>query len=189
MRPTVITLEGIDGAGKSTLATDLYEHFTAQQKRVWVSSEPWQNFTIDSDPLIATRQWLTDRQWHCQNLIDYHSDKDLIILDRFDLSTVAYQGYGDGVDVTKIHEMNTVATAGIKVTRRLWLNLPVGVAVDRMRGRGEHVSDDEISRLFRVGNGYAVMSQHEPLKIRTIDATQPPDAVLRDAIALIEEVL
>lgn len=189
MRPTVITLEGIDGAGKSTLAIDLYEHFTAQQKRVWVSSEPWQNFTLSPDPLIATRQWLTDRQWHCQNLIDYHSDKDLIILDRFDLSTVAYQGYGDGVDVARIHEMNTVATAGINVARRLWLNLPVGVAVDRMRGRGEHVSDDEIPRLFRVGNGYAVMSQHESLKIRTIDATQPPDAVLRDAIALIEEVL
>ena len=189
MRPIIITLEGIDGAGKSTLAADLYEHFTAQQKRVWVSSEPWQNFTLSPDPLIATRQWLTDRQWHCQNLIDYHSDKDLIILDRFDLSTVAYQGYGDGVDVARIHEMNTVATAGIKVTRRLWLNLPVGVAVDRMRGRGEHVSEDETSRLFRVSNGYAVMSQHEPLKIRTIDATQPPDAVLRDAIALIEEVL
>ena len=189
MRPKIITLEGIDGAGKSTLMTDLYEHFTAQQKRLWVTSEPWQNFTLSSDPHMATRQWLTDRQWHCQNLIDYHSDKDLIIIDRFDLSTVAYQGYGDGVDIAKIHEMNTVATAGINVTRRIWLNLPVSVAVERIRNRGENISDDQISRLFRVSNGYAVMSQHEPLKIRTIDATQSPEDVLREAIALIEEVL
>ena len=189
MNAKIITLEGIDGAGKSTLGLRLYDHFVGQEKRVWVTSEPWQNFTLSTDPRIATRQWLTDRHLHCQNLIDYHSDKDLIILDRFDLSTVAYQGYGDGVDIAKIHEMNTVATAGITVTRRIWLNLPVSVAVERIRGRGEHINDDDVARLFRVANGYAVMAQHEPLKMRAVDASQPPEAVLRDAIALIEEVL
>ena len=184
---TIITFEGIDGSGKTTLIQALRDHFATQGKVVWATSEPWSisESEVDSDPFVATLQLMADRRHHCNVLKS--TSYDIALIDRFDLSTAAYQCYGDGVDLGIINTLNAVATEGIDVSLRIWLDLPVEVAVKRLEQRGETVSTLEIDRLRRVSLGYETMADWREL--RRIDATQPPNDVLRDAIALIEEIL
>lgn len=189
MKPKIITFEGIDGAGKSTLVKSLRDHFTAKGLSVLHTWEPWAASEIDPDPFIATMQLMIDRRRHCKMIRELSDRYDLILIDRFDLSTVAYQGYGDGIDLDLI-QLNDMATEGIVVTRRIWLDIPVGVALERQRDRGEQLVDGEIARLVRVNRGYSQLYDQGPLwRMKCIDATQPQESVLREAISRIEEVL
>jgi dTMP kinase len=183
----IITIEGIDGSGKSTLASALRKHYGAAGKVVWQTSEPWSYpaHLIDSDPFVATMQLMADRRKHCQALKD--TLFDIALIDRFEFSTEAYQGYGDGVDRDLINTLNDIATEAIDVSLHIYLDLPVGVAVKRLLARDGHMAVSEIARLERVHAGYAKLAE-EGWMVR-IDATQPPDDVLREAIALIEEIL
>ena len=115
MKPKIITFEGIDGAGKSTLVKSLRDHFTAKGLSVLHTWEPWSASEIDPDPFIATMQLMIDRRRHCKMIRELSDRYDLILIDRFDLSTVAYQGYGDGIDLDLI-QLNDMATEGIVVT-------------------------------------------------------------------------
>lgn len=187
MRPKIITLEGIDGAGKSTLVKALREYFTAQGRSVLHTWEPWSASEIDPDPFTATMQLMIDRRRHCAMIRELSDRYDLVLIDRFDLSTEAYQGFGDGVDRNLIGQLNDLATEGIDISLRIWLDLPVDKAVSRIEGRGETIDQNQQARLDRVRRGYSSMENWGQL--RRLDATQSPEDVLRDAIALIEEVL
>ena len=183
----IITFEGIDGSGKTTLACALREHYVAAGKLVWRTSEPWsyRAHLIDSDPFVATMQLMADRRHHCNVLKS--TKYDLALIDRFEYSTEAYQGYGDGVDRDLINTLNDIATEEIDVSLHIYLDLPVGVAVKRLMARDGHMTVSEIARLERVHAGYAELTE-EGWMVR-IDAIQPPDAVMREAIALIDEIL
>lgn len=182
----IITFEGIDGSGKTALRNAIAKHYAAKGKIVWATSEPWKiDKRLDPDPFVAALQLMADRRQHCQALKDTRFD--IALIDRFDLSTEAYQGFGDGVDCDLINTLNDIATEDVDVNLRIWLDLPVDIAVKRLEKRGETVSAAEIARLERVHAGYAELAD-EGWMVR-IDATQPPDNVLREAIALIEEIL
>lgn len=181
----IITFEGIDGSGKTTLVKALYHHFAVQGKTVWPTNEPWSISEIDSDPFVATLQLIADRRHHCNALKS--TSYNIALIDRFEYSTEAYQGYGDGVDRDLINTLNDIATEEIDVSLHIYLDLPVGVAVKRLMARDGHMAVSEIARLERVHAGYAELTE-EGWMVR-IDATQPPDAVMREAIALIETVL
>ena len=183
----IITFEGIDGSGKTTLINALYHHFAAQWKTVWPTNEPWSisESEVDSDPFVAMLQLIADRRHHCNALKS--TSYDIALIDRFEYSTEAYQGYGDGVDLDLINTLNDIATEDVDVNLHIWLDLPTGVAVKRLMARDGHMAVSEIARLERVHAGYAKLAE-EGWMVR-IDATQPPDDVLREAIALIEQVL
>ena len=199
MKPKIITFEGIDGAGKSTLVKSLRDHFTAKGLSVFHTWEPWSVTEIDPDPFIATMQLMIDRRRQCAMIREISDQYDLILIDRFDLSTVAYQGYGDGIDLGLIQRLNDDATEDIEVTSRIWLDLPVGVAVERLHARGENVTDNERSRLSRICKGYSLMYLRRDVyavadfrhvqRLKYLQAHQSPDAMLKHAIEIIEEVL
>lgn len=189
MKPKIITFEGIDGAGKSTLVKSLRDHFTTKGLSVFHTWEPWSASEIDPDPFIATMQLMIDRRRHCAMIREISDQYDLILIDRFDLSTVAYQGYVDGIHLGLIQRLNDDAIQGIEVTSRIWLDLPVGVAVERLRDRGDQVDDGEVARLVRVRSAYKVIHDHGLMRTKCIDATHHQEIVLREAISRIEEVL
>lgn len=183
----IITFEGIDGSGKTTLRNSLHRHFASSGKEVWATSEPWSisESEIDPDPFVAMLQLIADRRHHCNVLRT--TSYDIALIDRFEYSTEAYQGYGDGVDLDLINTLNDIATEDVDVNLHIWLDLPVDIAVKRLEKGGETVNAAEIARLERVRAGYAELAD-EGWMVR-IDATQSPDDVLRESIALIEEVL
>lgn len=186
MAAKIITFEGVDGSGKSTLSGKIRMHYETAGLLCWQTFEP-RSYIPSFDPFIVTMQLMTDRRAHCELIKHIVPTTDLILIDRFDLSTEAYQGYGDGIDRNLIQQLNELATEGIDVTRRIWLDLPVEEAVKRILARDERITAGEIERLERVLEGYVEMEEEGRL-IR-IDATQPPNDVLADAIKLIDEVL
>lgn len=195
MSAKIITFEGIDGSGKSTLATKVREHYEGVGLLCWQTSEP-RSYIPLTDPFIATMQLMADRRAHCELIKKIVLTTDLILVDRFDLSTEAYQGYGDGVDIHLIQQLNLIATNGINVTRRILLDVPINIAVERVMARGEKMTVDDVVRLERVRAGYAHMADKRGIlaacvlrRMQAIDASQSPDRVLADAIKLIDEVL
>lgn len=194
MSAKIITFEGIDGAGKSTLIDRLNAHYDEAGLVVWTTSEPFDlnclariQAGLDDDPFVATLHLMVDRRNHCKRIREQLDEYDLILIDRFDLSTEAYQGYGDGVNREMIWILNAEATEGIIPAMRILLNVPLNVGVQRLIDRGDSPSVDEIVRLERVRQGYGIMARHD--RLRDIDASQPADDVFRDAVRLIEEVL
>ena len=187
MSAKIITFEGIDGAGKSTLIDRLNAHYDEAGLVVWTTPEPFNLDCLDDDPFIATLHLMIDRRDHCKLIRKHLHDYDLILIDRFDLSTEAYQGYGDGVSRELIRLLNYEATEGVRPTMRILLNVPLDVAVHRLVDRGDSPRIDEIVRLERVRQGYGIMARHD--RLREIDASQTTDDVFRDAVRLIEEVL
>lgn len=185
MSGKIITLEGIDGSGKTTLGIRLHQYFTEIGKEVYLTNEPWSISEVHPDPFVAMLQLIADRRHHCNALKS--TKYDIALIDRFAYSTEAYQGYGDGVDCDLINTLNDIATEDVDVNLHIWLDLPVNIAVKRLEKRGETVNAAEIARLERVRAGYAELADEGWME--PVNATQPPDDVLREAIALIEEVL
>lgn len=186
MAAKIITFEGIDGAGKSTLIGKIRMHYETAGLLCWQTYEP-RSYIPSTDPFIATMQLMADRRAHCELIKNIVPTIDLILIDRFDLSTEAYQGYGDDISVHLIQQLNSYATNGINVTRRILLDVPINIAVERVMARGERMTVDDVARLERVRAGYAHMADMR--RMQSIDASQSPDRVLSDAIKLIDEVL
>lgn len=186
MTAKIITFEGIDGAGKSTLIGKIRMHYETAGLLCWQSYEP-RSYIPSTDPFIATMQLMADRRAHCELIKNIVPTIDLILIDRFDLSTESYQGYGDDISVHLIQQLNGLATEGVDVARRILLDVPINIAVERVIGRGEELTVDNVVRLERVRAGYTNMADMR--RMQAIDATQPPDRVLADAIKLIDEVL
>jgi dTMP kinase len=187
MAAKIITFEGIDGSGKTTLISGLREHYENAGKLCWQTYEPRSNAVISPDPFITTMHLMADRRAHCELIKKMASTTDIIFIDRFDLSTEAYQGCGDGIDQFLIHALNDVATEGVHIDYRILLDVPVNVAVERIMTRGEKITVDDVVRLERVRAGYARMADFQ--RVQAIDANQPADEVFRDAVKLIDEVL
>ena len=84
-----------------------------------------------------------------------------MLCDRYTDSTLAYQGYGRQLDLPLIHQLNQIATGGLKSDLTLWLNLPPEVGLKRMRQRGQADRIEQASQAFhqRVYDGFAALAQ------------------------------
>jgi dTMP kinase len=161
MSHQVIIFEGLDGAGKSSIIDDLMLYLPSPYT-VTCSAEPYNLplFALSSDPVTATLQLVQARWEHCNKLVKesaHWSGNHIHLIDRFDLSTVAYQGYGDGVDLSFIDNLNRHVTrplTDIVEPLYLYLDIPVDLVGQRVQERGEVLSDTQADRLERVRRGY-----------------------------------
>jgi dTMP kinase len=118
----------------------------------------------------------------------------LVLCDRFTDATLAYQGYGRGVDLDALRALVTIATAGREPDLTLLVDVPVAVSRERVRARAVALGEP-IDRLERedadfherVRDGYLQLAHHST-RFMTLDGTQPSARVLERAIAAIEAV-
>jgi len=205
----IAVLEGIDGSGKTTLINELIllggrmgqvmkmlnlpSHLTTSR-----SAEPYNlpPFAISADPMTATLQLAQARWQHCQWLAESAknwSDNHVHFIDRFDMSMLAYQGYGDGVDKGLIRTLNRYVTQPLTDIFQpcyIYLDVPVEVAVQRVRERGESVSEAQIQRLERVRDGYLDICDQGCDEFKSdyaivIDANRPFGEVFQDVLECI----
>jgi len=109
---------------------------------------------------------------------------EIVLCDRFYDSTVAYQGYGRGLDLKTIETIVGFAVGGLRPDVTLLLALPVSVSETRRAARASSQTPqrdrmEEADRAFfeRVEQGYAAIAKNEPGRVKVIDATQPIEAV------------
>lgn len=202
---SLITIEGLDGAGKSTLAQALAREIAARGRAVQLLREPGgvdvseRIRSLVQDPALAVSPrteallYAAARAQLVEERLEPLLAEDvLVLLDRFVDSSLAYQGAGRALGIEQVRAINRFATGSLAPDRTLLLRL--SPAAGRARQRERALPRD---RLEREGEGffeaialaYDELARAEPERIRSIDATQQPEGVLRDALAAIEDLL
>lgn len=188
----LIVFEGIEGAGKTT---------QIQQTSDWLKSWLSEEILIAREPggtplgerlreVLLADGWIhdtpelllyaADRAQHIQESIQPALKAGKIILcDRFTDSTVAYQGYGRGLSLELIEQLNSIATQGIESDITLWLDVDVETGLERMRQRGsaDRIEQADLAFHYRVKQGFETLAQAHPERIIPIDANLPADQV------------
>jgi dTMP kinase len=201
-RGRLITIEGLDGAGKSTLAAALAEELKARAARVELLREPGgveaseRIRDLVKDPHLAVspraeallyaaaRAQLVEER--LRPLLD---DGAIVLLDRFIDSSLAYQGAGRALGVEEVRAVNLFAT-GLLVPDRTLL-LRIDPAAGRARQRERALAPDRLEResegfFATIAAAYDDLAAAEPERIRVIDATSAPEQVLADALAALD---
>jgi dTMP kinase len=203
MRGRLITIEGIDGAGKSTLATAL-QAALERDRPVTLLREPGgvalserirdlvKDPELRCDPRAEALLYAAARA----QLVDEQVEPLLaagtwVLLDRFVDSSLAYQGAGRGLGVEEIATLNAFATADITPDRTLLLRISPATGRARQRDRDE--APDRLEReaegfFATIAAAYDALAAADPGRIRVLDADSPPDQVLSLALAALADL-
>lgn len=197
-----ITLEGPEGSGKSSQLPILAEWLREQGYNVYTTREPGGTLISDQirtilhdlentsmHPRTEILLYLASRSQHVEEVIRPLLEKDTIVLcDRYADSTLAYQGYGHGVDIPTLKKLLDFSTGGLYPDLTILLDLNVEIGLERRKqSGGEWNRLDAYALAFhkRVREGYLTLVADQPQRWRIVDATQPFDDVqtaLREVI-------
>ena len=207
-----ISFEGIEGSGKSTAQRLLDEHLQGLGYDPLLTREPGgcalgrslRPILLDARTRgLSSRAelylFLADRAQHVAEVIRPALEAGQTVLcDRYADSTLAYQGYGRGLDPEHLRRINDMATGGLMPDLTLLLDLPVHCGLERAglrnREEGTVLSEgrfDAESLEFheRVRQGYRSLAAEEPERFAIIDAAQPPEDVVLQCLSAVEASL
>ncbi len=212
MRGLFFTFEGVEGSGKTTQLRRLSATLRQAGQRVAETREPGGTSLGDAirSILLATRNlemvaetelflYLASRAQLCREWIAPALNAETIVVcDRFADATVAYQGYGRGVDLKLIRTINRVATGGLTPDLTILLDLDPREGLRRVRERGQvSLPESSLDRLEaealefhdRVRKGYLQLAREEPHRFQIIDATQSEEAIAAEIWARVEPLI
>jgi dTMP kinase len=204
-RGRLITIEGVDGAGKTTLAARLAVALGERGVPVELLREPGgvrtaeriRELVKDPEMVIGAHAEALLYAAARAQLIDEAVEPLLragkwVLLDRFVDSSLAYQGGGRDLGIAAVREINEFATGGLRPDRTLLLALDPAIGRARSLERAEPL--DRLEReqdefRAKIALAYAQLAEDDPGRIRTIDAAQDSEAVLASALAALEDLL
>ncbi|MBF0787452.1 MULTISPECIES: dTMP kinase [unclassified Streptococcus] len=198
-----ITLEGPDGAGKTTVLQQLVPRLEVLGKQVTTTREPGgvaiaedirsvilnpQNTAMDDKTelllyIAARRQHLKER------ILPALASGQLLLVDRFIDSSVAYQGFGRGLDIEAVHWLNQYATDGLKPDLTLYFDIDVKEGLARISRNANRDVDrldmETLDMHERVRTGYLAILDKETERVVKIDASKPLEEVVEAAFTVI----
>jgi dTMP kinase len=196
-----ITIEGIDGSGKTTQARLLVQWLKERQYAVRATREPGgtdlgkrlrelllspaRSITPEAELFL----YLADRAAHVAGVVRPALDAgQVVVCERHADSTLAYQGYARGLDVALLRRLNAVATGGLSPDLTLVLDLPAGDArldasrLDRLESEGAEF-------LAKVAAGFRELAKADPERIKAIDGTRSVEAIHKEIAAVVWDLL
>jgi dTMP kinase len=192
----LIAFEGIDGAGKTTLSKLFFQFLNSRGvKSVW-TREPFKeeirNLLLEENSLSPwgeTFLFLSDRNYHVRNLIKPNLEEGFtVITDRYFLSTLAYQGYGRGLDINLLKELNEKALEGFYPDITFLVDIPVEVAVERLKRSGKTPDRFENKEfLQKVREGFLKLKGEFP-NIYTLDGTKSVYELLGEVVKVFDKI-
>jgi len=203
MKGRLITLEGGEGAGKTTAVATVTRWLQENGRVVTLTREPGGTppaekirallldpNTGDIDPLTELLLMFAARAENLRQVIRPALERgEDIVCDRFSDASMAYQGYGRGLGTTPINALRELVHADLQPVLTLLLDIPVEVGLDRI-GKRDHQPDrfEQNNREFleRVRQGYLDQAAQSPERYRVIDASRPLDEVQTDIIQTLE---
>jgi dTMP kinase len=204
-RGTLITIEGLDGAGKTTLTRALAQELAARGRTVKLLREPGgvhlserirelvKDTSLEVSPHAEALLYAAARaQLVQERLLALMEGGTLVLLDRFVDSSLAYQGAGRELGVEQIRAINRFATGGMQPDRTLLLRISPTAGRARLQTRALDPDRLELEGeefFARIAAAYEDLARAEPQRIRTVDAEQPPECVLKDALSAIADLL
>lgn len=203
MPAVLITVEGVEGSGKSTQCARLEQHLVERGLQVVRTSEPdgtplglrvrglFEAAGPTPTPLTQTFLFMAARQEHVTRVIAPALARGAVVIsDRYADATVAYQGYGQGMDVQTIREMNMLATGGVLPDLTLVLDLDPAAGMRRIRGRALDTFEKMDTAFHRrVREGYLEIARADKNRVVVLDADREPEALHADAVRAVDELL
>ncbi len=197
-----ITLEGGEGSGKTTQARRLCEWLRSQGRQVLQTREPGgtilaerlRSILLDhSAEAVApeTEAWLilAARRQHVDHVIKPALRQGMIVLcDRFSDSTIAYQGYGRGLNLRLLRTMNAWATGKLVPHLTLLFDVPVHIGLTRRRGQrsSQNRLDREATQFHeRVRVGFRALARQAPRRVVVFDAALPLESVQQNVVTFV----
>ncbi|MEN9231552.1 MAG: dTMP kinase [Thermostichus sp. DG02_5_bins_236] len=199
-----ITLEGGEGAGKTTQQALLAERLQQEGYPCLCTREPGgtalgkklRALLLHGDPISPLAELLlyaADRAEHVQTRIrPALAAGQVVVCDRFTDSTLAYQGYGRGLDLELVRQLNQLATGNLQPHLTLWLDLPPQLGLVRARSRqtapvsgteslqssqGDRMEQAQLPFHLQLYQGFQELAATEPQRIARIDAQGSPEEV------------
>ena len=201
MQGLFITFEGPDGCGKTTQMKLLAEYFEKKGKEVVLTREPGgkglgekvREILLNYDGEVSDRcesfLFLADRAQNIDIIVNPAVKEGKIVLcDRHIDSTVAYQGYGRGLNIDRINMLNNLATNGKKPDLTLVFDVDVENSMKRVGKEKDRMESAGIDFHNRVRKGYLELAKQEPKRIKVLDATKSIEEIHKDVINILAEV-
>tara|TARA_R110001583_G_scaffold7136_2_gene35463 strand:- start:2768 stop:3394 length:627 start_codon:yes stop_codon:yes gene_type:complete len=184
-----ISIEGIEGAGKSTQLSFIQRYLTEQGKQLVVTREPGgtelgeqirtllltpttSGMAVDTELLLM----FAARAEHVEHVIKPALERgDWVLSDRFVDATFAYQGGGRGIDLQRIATLSDWALKGLQTDVTFLFDLPVEVGQQRVLSRNQGVDrfeQEKVDFFQRIRESYLQRAQQEPDRIKVIDASK-----------------
>lgn len=204
-----LTLEGVEGSGKSTLQNALAERLEAAGLVVLRTREPGgcalgaqvRPLLLNAGQTLTDRAelflFLADRAQHVADTVRPALEAgSWVLCDRYADSTIAYQGYGRGMDVAELQHLNDFATGGLWPDLTLLLDLPPEMGLARAMRRnaatGLSVAEgrfeaETLAFHQRIRQGFLDRARLYPDRFRVLDAALPPDRLIALALAALEK--
>ena len=190
-RGRLISIEGLDGAGKTTLIAGLARELGATVLREPGGvelSERIRGLVADHDVAIDPRAEAllfaaARAQLVAERLRPLLESGETVLLDRFVDSSLAYQGGGRALGVEEVRALNEFGTGGLRPDRTLLLRIAPADGLARIAGRDADRLERAGGEFFeRVAQTYDELAAAEPDRFVVLDATAPPDTVLAEAL-------
>lgn len=202
-----ITLEGIEGSGKTTQQKNISSYLTAQGEKVLLTREPGatrlgeqiRNILLDPDWVEMTSRaeillYAADRAQHIEEVVRPALAEDKIVIsDRYYDSNIAYQGYGRGLDVEMVKQINNWAVNYLTPDLTILFDLPVEVGLSRVYARssdkqGDRLEREKLSFHKRVRRGYLQLAENLDRFI-IVDADRPSNQIKTELNEILKERL
>lgn len=194
-----ITFEGADGCGKTTQIELLDTYLRNKGFNTLLTREPGAkglgvklreillNYDGEVSPQAESFLFLADRAQHIDCIIKPALKEGTIVLcDRHTDSTVAYQGYGRGLDLDRINSLNEIATGGLKPDLTIVFDIDVETSMSRVGKNKDRMESAGMEFFNRVRNGYLEIAKQEPDRVNVIDSSDTIENIHKQVVELIE---
>jgi dTMP kinase len=205
MRGVFISLEGIEGTGKSTQTRLLAGYLRAKGFAVVETAEPGGTpislkirqllLSVDNKEMDAVTELLlynAARVQHIRQIILPALERgDIVLTDRFSDSTTAYQGYGRGIDLELIDELDRISTGRMRpdITLLLDVDVEAGLKRNRKANKSDRLELEDISFHERVRKGFVAIASKEKERVYLVECTDGIEAVQERLIGIVDAFL
>ncbi|MBO5447037.1 dTMP kinase [bacterium] len=197
-----ITFEGADGCGKTTQLNLLKDYLENNGYEVVLTREPGgkglgekvREILLNYDGEVSNRcesfLFLADRAQNIDIIVNPAIEQGKIVLcDRHTDSSVAYQGYGRGLDINQINTLNNLATNNKKPDLTLVFDVDIETSMQRVGNEKDRMESAGKDFFNRVRNGYLELAKQEPERIKVVDSTKSIQEVQKDVLEIIKTKL
>ena len=202
MSGKLIVFEGVEGCGKTTQIQLCSQWLESLNISVVLTREPGgtelgkdlRRLLLEKSPnkpvgeVTELLLYAADRAQHIEEELKPNlATGKYILCDRYTDSTIAYQGYGRGLNMSIINQLNQIATGGLESDLTIWLDVDVEVGLSRKRGQAtlDRIEQETIAFHRRVQQGYTELAGSYPSRIMRVDGTSSQDIIQKS----IQEIL
>lgn len=194
-----ITFEGADGCGKTTQIELIDEYFRGYKIPTLLTREPGSrglgtklreillNYEGDVSSTCESFLFLADRAQHIDCIIKPALEAGKIVLcDRHIDSTMAYQGYGRGIELERIEYLNNIATGGMKPDLTIVFDVDVETSMARIGRNKDRMEAAGIEFFNRVRQGYLEIAKKEPDRVKVVNSSDTIENVHKKIVEIIK---